>query len=80
MFPETCKSCILYSVITNNKTFISTILGMGQDTGRLGDAASKTLALQHDKDGRLRHDAIARVGHDKDKVCSKNLFEIIFIF
>lgn len=42
---------------------------MGQEIGRTGDSASKTLALQHDKEGRLRHDAIARVGHDKDKVC-----------
>lgn len=31
-------------------------------------AAGKTLALQYDADGKLRHDAIARVGHEKNKV------------
>lgn len=30
---------------------------------------SKTIALQYDEDGKLRHDAIARLGHGKDKVC-----------
>ncbi|KAI6190652.1 SKP-1 protein [Aphelenchoides bicaudatus] len=42
-------------------------LGMGQDTGRSGNTG-KTIALQHDKEGKLRHDAIARIGHDKDKI------------
>lgn len=28
----------------------------------------KTIALQYDADGKLRHDAIARIGHSKDKV------------
>lgn len=45
-------------------------LDMGQEVGRAGDTASKTLALQHDADGKLRHDALARVGHGKEKVCS----------
>lgn len=30
---------------------------------------SKTIALQYDKDGNLRHDSIAHIGHGKDKVC-----------
>lgn len=40
---------------------------MGQEMGKK-TAAGKTLALQYDADGKLRHDAIARVGHDKGKV------------
>ncbi|KAI6228710.1 SKP-1 protein [Aphelenchoides fujianensis] len=41
-------------------------LAMGMEVGKGGN--SKTLALQYDKDGVLRHDAIARLGHDKDKI------------
>lgn len=48
-------------------------LGMGSESGQLGNAASKTLALQHDKEGKLRHDAIARIGHEKDKVVHTSL-------
>ena len=33
---------------------------------RTGD--SKTLALQYDAEGKLRHDAVVRHGHAKDKV------------
>ncbi|KAI6215781.1 hypothetical protein M3Y94_00425000 [Aphelenchoides besseyi] len=42
-------------------------LGMGMEVGR-GRGDSKTVALQYDEDGKLRHDAIARLGHDKDKI------------
>lgn len=36
--------------------------------------ASNTIALQYDDEGKLRFDAIARVGHGKDKVCKITLF------
>lgn len=40
---------------------------MGMDLHR-SSGAGKTLALQFDTEGKLRHDAIARIGHSKDKV------------
>jgi SNW domain-containing protein 1 len=59
-------------------------LGMGQEIGRRREEGGKTIALQHDKEGKLRFDAIARVGHDNDKVCflngvinSPNAFQIV---
>lgn len=42
---------------------------MGVDT--VCGSSNKTLALQLDADGKLRHDAIARVGHAADKVFKK---------
>ena len=36
---------------------------------RPGAGAKNTIALQFDGEGKLRFDEIARVGHDKDKVC-----------
>jgi hypothetical protein len=52
---------------------------MGQDIGRVGNANSKTIALQHDKEGKLRHDAIARIGHDKDKVSFVGSFKVYLL-
>lgn len=43
------------------------ILGMGMDAQRR-TGSEKTIALQYDAEGKLRHDAIARIGHAKDKV------------
>lgn len=31
-------------------------------------SSDKTIALQCDADGKLRHDAVVRIGHSKDKV------------
>lgn len=42
--------------------------GMGMDL-RKKAGGDKTTALQCDAEGKLRHDAIARIGHAKDKVC-----------
>lgn len=42
-------------------------LNMGADVSGKQEGG-KTLALQYDKDGKLRHDAIAKIGHDKSKV------------
>lgn len=41
--------------------------GMGMDLHKRS-GESKTLALQFDAEGKLRHDAVARHGHAKDKV------------
>lgn len=41
---------------------------------RGSNASNKTLALQLDADGKLRHDAISRVGHAADKVYKKKIF------
>uniref|UniRef100_A0A914RWW2 Uncharacterized protein n=1 Tax=Parascaris equorum TaxID=6256 RepID=A0A914RWW2_PAREQ len=43
------------------------IVGMGIDVQRR-TGSEKTIALQYDAEGKLRHDAIARIGHAKDKV------------
>ncbi|CAD5226426.1 unnamed protein product [Bursaphelenchus okinawaensis] len=49
-------------------------LGMGSETGLARNVgANKTLALQYDKDGKLRHDAIAKIGHGKDKIVHTRL-------
>lgn len=40
---------------------------MGQEIER-NKTECKTIALQCDEDGNLRHDAIARLGHGKEKV------------
>lgn len=40
-------------------------MGMGERKGK----SEGQIALQYDADGKLRHDAIARIGHDKNKVC-----------
>lgn len=50
-------------------------LGMGIDTSRK-PGADKVLALQFDAEGKLRHDAIARVGHDKNKVIYSKLSDM----
>ncbi|EPB68426.1 SKIP/SNW domain protein, partial [Ancylostoma ceylanicum] len=39
-------------------------MGMGERKGK----SEGQIALQYDADGKLRHDAIARIGHDKNKV------------
>ncbi|XGW05519.1 hypothetical protein V3C99_016122 [Haemonchus contortus] len=49
-------------------------LGMG-----LGERKGKSegqIALQYDADGKLRHDAIARLGHDKNKVVYTKLADM----
>ncbi|KAK6057393.1 inhibitor of Apoptosis domain protein [Cooperia oncophora] len=49
-------------------------LGMG-----LGERKGKNegqIALQYDADGKLRHDAIARLGHDKNKVVYTKLADM----
>ncbi|CAD5230882.1 unnamed protein product [Bursaphelenchus xylophilus] len=49
-------------------------LGMGAEGGVVNkNAHNKTIALQYDKDGKLRHDAIARIGHGKDKIVHTKL-------
>lgn len=45
----------------------TSFLGMGIDAHRR-TGAEKTIALQYDAEGKLRHDAVARIGHAKDKV------------
>ena len=37
---------------------------------------SNTVALQYDADGKLRHDAIARIGHGKDKIVYSKLSDM----
>lgn len=49
--------------------------GMGMDL-RKKASGDKTIALQCDAEGKLRHDAIARIGHSKDKVGLNFLREI----
>lgn len=41
-------------------------LGMGQ--GGYKGKSEGQMMLQYDAEGKLRHDAVARVGHTKDKV------------
>uniref|UniRef100_A0A915EK08 SKI-interacting protein SKIP SNW domain-containing protein n=1 Tax=Ditylenchus dipsaci TaxID=166011 RepID=A0A915EK08_9BILA len=49
-------------------------LGMGMEKGRAsGPNSQKTIALQYDTDGKLRHDLVARIGHDKDKIIHSRL-------
>lgn len=50
-------------------------LGMGQDISRKG-GTDKTLALQFDAEGKLRFDAIAKIGHHKDKVVFSRLSDM----
>jgi len=49
-------------------------LGMGQESA--AGVSGKTIALQFDSEGKLRHDAIARVGHGKDKVVHSRLADM----
>lgn len=50
-------------------------LGMGVDTQRKS-GGDKTVALQYDAEGKLRHDAIARIGQAKDKVVYSRLSDM----
>ncbi|VIO99461.1 Hypothetical 60.2 kDa protein T27F2.1 in chromosome V, putative [Brugia malayi] len=50
-------------------------LGMGMDL-RKKASSDKTTALQCDADGKLRHDAIARIGHSKDKIIYTRLADM----
>lgn len=50
-------------------------LGMGLDTHTKNN---KTLALQYDGEGKLRHDAVARIGHSSDKVFHKSIAFLLF--
>ncbi|KHN80171.1 Uncharacterized protein T27F2.1 [Toxocara canis] len=50
-------------------------LGMGMETQRK-TGAEKTIALQYDAEGKLRHDAIARIGHSKDKIIYSRLSDM----
>jgi SNW domain-containing protein 1 len=47
---------------------------MGQE--KPASANTKTIALQYDSEGKLRHDAVARIGHGKDKVVHTRLSEM----
>ncbi|OZC06905.1 hypothetical protein X798_06111 [Onchocerca flexuosa] len=49
-------------------------LGMGMDLRKKSNN-EKTTALQCDAEGKLRHDAIARIGHSKDKLSSISYLE-----
>ncbi|KAI1707361.1 SKIP/SNW domain-containing protein [Ditylenchus destructor] len=51
-------------------------LGMGMERGTKSGNQDKTLALQYDKDGKLRHDLVARIGHDKDKIVHSRLSDL----
>lgn len=53
-------------------------LGMGMDL-RKKSSSDKTTALQCDAEGKLRHDAIARIGHSKDKV-GPNFLRLTHVF
>ncbi|GMR57303.1 hypothetical protein PMAYCL1PPCAC_27498 [Pristionchus mayeri] len=48
-------------------------LGMGLERKGKND---KTVALQFDSEGKLRHDAIARIGHGKDKIVYSKLADM----
>uniref|UniRef100_F1L1L4 SKI-interacting protein SKIP SNW domain-containing protein n=1 Tax=Ascaris suum TaxID=6253 RepID=F1L1L4_ASCSU len=50
-------------------------LGMGMDAQRR-TGSEKTIALQYDAEGKLRHDAIARIGHAKDKIIYSRLSDM----
>ncbi|VDD95821.1 unnamed protein product, partial [Enterobius vermicularis] len=50
-------------------------LGMGMDLHKRS-GESKTLALQFDAEGKLRHDAVARHGHAKDKIIYSRLSDM----
>lgn len=50
-------------------------LGMGIEIER-NNTKSKTIALQYDEDGKLRHDAIARLGHGKDKIVHSKISDM----
>ena len=43
-------------------------LGMGADKESAATAASNTLAVQLDAQGKVKYDVLARQGHSKDKV------------
>ncbi|ETN80861.1 inhibitor of Apoptosis domain protein [Necator americanus] len=47
-------------------------MGMGERKGK----SEGQIALQYDADGKLRHDAIARIGHDKNKVVYTKLADM----
>ncbi|MFH4974650.1 hypothetical protein AB6A40_001359 [Gnathostoma spinigerum] len=49
-------------------------LGMGIELKKTGP--EKTIALQYDAEGKLRHDAIARIGHGKDKIVYSRLADM----
>ncbi|VDK51277.1 unnamed protein product [Anisakis simplex] len=51
------------------------IPGMGIDIQRKS-GSDKTIALQYDAEGKLRHDAIARIGHSKDKIVYSRLSDM----
>ncbi|VDK74876.1 unnamed protein product [Onchocerca ochengi] len=50
-------------------------LGMGLDLYKKS-RSDKTIALQCDAEGKLRHDAIARIGHSKDKIIYTRLVDM----
>ncbi|VDN03431.1 unnamed protein product [Thelazia callipaeda] len=50
-------------------------LGMGMDLHKKS-GGDKTIALQFDTEGKLRHDAIARIGHSNDKIVYTRLADM----